>query len=173
MPFLNDLRIGLRVLLKEKAFFAISVLVLALGICGVTAQFSVINSALIRGLPFPESDRLVRVTMRDPSWAPERTRNPLARDLLDWSRDQKSFDGLSGYYQQGSFIVTIRDVPQRFIGSHITGPLFALLGVKPALGRDFTEEDNRPDVPRVTIISDALWTSDFNRDPAILGRTVR
>ncbi len=171
--FLQDLRIGWRVLLKEKSFFAISVFILALGICGVTTQFSVINSALIRGLPFPDAGRLVRVALRDPSWAPERTRGLFATNLLAWSGQQKSFTGLAGYFLNGSFIATIHDVPERFSGSHVTDGFFSVLGVKPALGRDFTAADQRTEAPRVTIISDAFWQSEFARDPNILGRTFR
>ncbi len=171
--FLQDLRIGARVLLKEKSFFVISVLVLALGIGGVTTQFSVINSALIRGLPFPEPDRLVQFAVRDPSWAPGQTHRLSTRDLVTWAQAQKSLTGLAGYWMAGSFIVTIRDVPQRFDGSHVTGGFFALLGVKPALGRDFTPDDQRAEAPRVTIIGDALWKSEFGHDPQILGRTIR
>jgi putative ABC transport system permease protein len=171
--FLHDLRIGTRILLKERSFFLISVVVLALGICGVTTQFSVINSALIRGLPFPAPDRLVRVALRDPSWAPERTRSLFASNLLAWADQQKSFAGLAGYFINGSYIATIHDVPERFSGSHVTDGFFALLGVKPALGRDFTAADQQVEAPRVTIISDAFWKSEFARDPNILGRTFR
>ena len=171
--FLRDIRIGVRVLARERAFFLIAAGILAIGVCGVTAQFSVINSALIRGLPFPDAEQLVRVAVRDPSWAPGRTRNPFMRDLLNWSQQQQSFTGLVGYFTRGSFIVTIDEVPLRFPGSHVTGPLFSLLGVRPAQGRDFTAEDQRPEAPRVTVISDSLWRSDFGADPAILGRAVR
>jgi predicted permease len=73
----------------------------------------------------------------------------------------------------GSFIVTIHDTPQRLNGSHVTDGFFAILGVKPALGRDFTAEDQRFGAGRVTIISDALWQSEFGRDPNILGRVIR
>lgn len=169
----RDVRVGFRVLLKEKSFFAISVVILALGIGGVTAQFSVLHSTFFRGLPFAEPDQLVSIAVRDPSSPPGRSRPLFARDLLNWSQEQRSFAGLAGYFSKGSFIVTIGELPQRFAGSHVVGPLFAVLGVKPALGRDFTEADDHAEAPRVTIISDALWTSEFGRDPAILGRGVR
>jgi predicted permease len=171
--FGRDLGVGLRVLLKERTFFAIAVFILALGIGGVTTQFSVINAALLRGLPFSEPGRLVRLTVRDPTWAPERTRNPSVREILAWSGEQKSLTGLAGFFMAGSFIVTIHDTPQRLNGSHVTDGFFAILGVKPALGRDFTAEDQRFGAGRVTIISDALWQSEFGRDPNILGRVIR
>jgi putative ABC transport system permease protein len=170
--FLHDLRIGLRVLLKEKSFFTISVLVLALGICGVTTQFSVINSALIRGLPFPEPSRLVRVALRDPSWAPGRTRAFWFDEDPAWSRSRQTVEGVAGF-TGSSFIATIGDLPERFPGSHVTEDFFSLLGVKPVMGRLFKPEDNRIEAPRVTIISDSLWNAEFGRDPNVVGRVIR
>ncbi|HKQ77971.1 MAG TPA: ABC transporter permease [Blastocatellia bacterium] len=168
----QDLRYGLRLLLKSPNFTLIAVFTLALGICGVTTQFSVVDAALLRGLPFPEPDRLVRVTMRDPSWAPEREFSLSAADVLEIAPKLQSFEGLAQYFFAGSFIVTIHDTPQRLSGSHVTSNFFSLLGVKPALGRDFTESDNQPGVERVTIISDALWQSEFGGDLNILGRKI-
>ncbi len=169
----QDLRYGLRLLLKKPGFTLVAVFTLALGICGVTTQFSVVDAALLRGLPFPEPDRLVRVTMRDPNWAPEREYSLSAADVLEIGPKLQSFDGLAQYFFGGSFIVTIHDTPQRLSGSHVTSNFFSLLGVKPALGRDFTESDNQPGVERVTIISDSLWQKEFGADPNILGRKIR
>jgi predicted permease len=169
----QDLRYGMRMLGKNPGFTAIAALTLALGICGVTAQFSVIDAALFRGLPFPEPERLMRVAMRDPAWEPERDRNPWMSDILEFQKQAQSFEGLAGYMFAGAVMVTINDMPQRLSGCHVTHNFFALLGVKPALGRDFTEADNRGGSERVAIISDALWQSDFGRDPNIIGRVIR
>jgi predicted permease len=169
----QDLRFGVRLLLKNLGFTLVAVVTLALGICGVTTQFSVVDAALLRGLPFPEPDRLVRVTMRDPVWAPERDYSLSGADVLEIAPKQRSFEGLAQYFFAGSFIVATHDTPQRLDGSHVTANFFSLLGVKPALGRDFTESDDQPGVERVTIISDALWRSEFGGDPNILGRRLR
>ncbi len=169
----QDLRYGARLLLKNPGFTLIAVFTLSLGICGVTTQFSVVDAALLRGLPFPEQDRLVRVTMRDPSWPPEREYSLSAADVLEIAQQQQSFDDLAQYLFGGSFIVTIHDTPQRLSGAHVTSNFFSVLGVSPSLGRDFTESDNQPGVERVTIISDALWQSEFGGDPNILGRQLR
>ena len=170
---LQDLRYGVRLLLKNPGFTFIAVFTLALGICGVTTQFSVVDAALLRGLPFPEQDRLVRVTMRDPNWPPERVFSLAAADVLEIAPKQQSFEDLAQYLFAGSFIVIIHDTPQRLSGAHVTSNFFSVLGVSPALGRDFTESDNQPGVERVTIISDALWQSEFGGDPNILGRKLR
>jgi putative ABC transport system permease protein len=169
----QDLRFGARMLLKNPGFTVIAALTLALGICGVTAQFSVFDAALLRGLPFPEPDRLMRVAMRDPAWAPDRDRNPWMSDILEFQKQAQSFEGLAGYWFAGAVMVTINDAPQRLSGCQVTSNFFALLGVKPALGRDFTEADNRGDAERVAIISDAIWRSDFGGDPKIIGRVIR
>jgi putative ABC transport system permease protein len=169
----QDLRYGLRLLWKNPGFALVAVFTLALGICGVTTQFSIVDAALLRGLPFPEADRLVRISMRDPSWAPERDYSLSAADVLEFAQKQQSFEGLAQYLFAGSFIVTIHETPQRLSGSHVTSNFFSILGVKPAMGRDFSESDDQPGVERVAIISDALWRSEFGSDANILGRKLR
>ncbi|MBO0858555.1 MAG: ABC transporter permease [Chloracidobacterium sp.] len=169
----RDLCYGLRTLLKNPGFTAIATLTLALGICGVTAQFSVFDAALLRGLPFPKPDRLMRVAMRDPAWAPERDRNPWMSDILEFQKQEQSFEGLAGYIFAGAVMVTINDAPQRLSGCQVTSNFFDLLGVKPALGRDFIEADNSRGAESVAIISDALWRSDFGGDPNVIGRVIR
>lgn len=173
--FLRDLRISARVLLKEKSFSILAIAILTLGICAVTTQFSLVHAFLIRGLPVVEPEQLVSVALRDPTWPAERMRPPAATDYMEWTRQQTSFQGLASYYTNGSFIV-VRDGPaQRLRGGHVTANFFSLLRTTPALGRDFTDADNRPlnETPRVTIISDSLWETEFARDPGILGRTFR
>jgi len=125
----------MRTLLKQPGFTLIAVLTLALGICGVTTQFSIVDAALLRGLPFPEPDRLVRITMRDPSWAPDRDRNPWLSDVIEFGKETRSFDGLAGYSYAAPVIANISGMPQRLSGCHVTSNFFALLGVRPALGQ--------------------------------------
>jgi putative ABC transport system permease protein len=169
----QDLRYGLRMMIKNPGFTAVAVLTLALGIGGVTAQFSVFDAALLRGLPFPEPDRLMRVAMRDPAWGSERDHNPWMSDILEFQKQAQSFEGLAAYWYAGAVIVTINDAPQRLSGCYVTSNFFTLLGVKPAMGRDFAEADNRGGVERVAIISDSLWRSDFGGNPNIIGKVIR
>jgi MacB-like periplasmic core domain len=169
----QDLHFGLRMLRKNPGFTAVAAFTLALGICGVTAQFSIVDAVLLRGLPFPQPERLMRVAMRDSAWAAERDRNPWMSDILEFQKQAQSFEGLAGYLFAGSVMVTINEAPQRLSGCHVTHNFFSLLGVKPALGRDFTEADDRGGAERVTIISAALWQSDFGGDPKIIGRMIR
>jgi putative ABC transport system permease protein len=169
----QDLRYGARTLLKQPGFTLVAVLTLALGICGVTTQFSIVDAALLRGLPLPEPDRLVGITMRDPSWAPDRTRNLWLSDVVEFGKETRSFEGLAGYSYAAPVIANINGMPQRLSGCLVTSNFFKLLGAKPILGRDFTESDNQTNAEPVTIISHALWQSDFGGDAQIIGRTFR
>ncbi|HEY0946591.1 MAG TPA: ABC transporter permease [Opitutaceae bacterium] len=171
--FLQDIRIGLRVLMKERAFCLLAVLVLALGISGVTTMFSVIDGVLLRGMPFPEPAQLVDVQWRDPKQPPEVTTNLLPADYFELRTLQTSFSDFAAYLNLSTVNITIKQTPQRLQGAYVTENFFSILGVKPALGRDFTAADNVPEAPRVALISHTVWQRDFNRDPGIVGQGVR
>lgn len=171
--FVQDLRIGLRVLIKEKSFCALAVLVLALGICGVTTMFSVIDGVLLRGMPFPDSQQLVDVQWRDPKQPPEVTTSLLPADYFELRTAQRSFTDMAAYLNLSTVNITIKQAPQRLQGAYITENFLSILGVKPAMGRDFTAADNRPEAPRVALISHTIWQREFNADPNIIGQAVR
>ncbi len=171
--FFQDLRIGARVLFKEKGFCFLGVTVLALGIAGVTTQFSVVDGTILRGLPFPESDRLMSVQFRDPTQPPGVGNGMAAQDLLDIMAQQKSFEGLAGYLGGSTVNVTVNGNALRYTGAYVTDNFFRLLRVAPLMGRDFTPEDNKPGAVRVTIIGHSIWERDFNSDSGVIGKTVR
>ena len=173
--FIQDLRIGLRVLIKEKSFCALAVFVLSLGICAVTTQFSVVNGVMLRGFSYPNANRLVSVQLIDPT-----SRNffgvnsqIFSRDFLDIQAEQKSLEHLGGYINGSTVNMTIGSDAQRFTGAYITDGFMKALGVAPIMGRDFTPEDNKPGAPKVTIIGYDLWKRNFAGAPDILGRSVR
>ncbi len=170
---LQDLRIGTRVLLKEKSFCALAVLVLALGIGGVTTMFSVIDGVLLRGMPFPQPEQLVDVQWRDPKQPPEVTSPLLPADYLELRAAQHSFADLAAYLNLSTVNITIKRTPQRLQGAYVTENFFSVLGVRPALGRDFTAADNTPEAPRVALISHATWQRDFGGDRAVVSQAVR
>ena len=170
---LQDLRIGLRVLVKEKSFCALAAIVLALGIGGVTTMFSVIDGVLLRGMPFPHPAQLVDVQWRDPKQPPDTTTNLLPADFLELRAEQKSFSDLAAYLNLSTVNVTIKSAPQRLQGAYVTDNFFSLVGVKPAMGRDFTAADNRPEAARVALISHTTWQREFGGDPAVVGQGVR
>ena len=173
--FMQDLRVGLRVLIKEKAFCALAVFVLAIGICAVTTQFAVVNGVMIRGFDFPESERLMDVTLADPvDFSPDDFNSRLTNaDFVDLRAQQTSFDAFVGYLTGSTINLTNNGQPRRLQGGYVTHDFFRALGVSPVLGRDFLPTEDQPGVEKAIILSDALWHTDFGADPAVIGRAVR
>src|SRR5438046_3341781 len=176
--FAQDIRIGLRVLLKDKLFTLLAVLVLALGIGGSMTQFAVVNAIVLRGFSFPHPEQLVGVGMIDAK-ATEQVNNfgagqiPTAQDYEDIKAAQKSFSMMAGYLSGSTINVTYKNTPQRYTGGYVTEDMFKIIGVAPAMGRDFTAEDNKPGAEKVTILGDEIWQRDFGADPNIVGQSVR
>ena len=173
--FFQDLRLGLRVLLKEKSFCALAVTVLALGICAVTTQFSVVNGVLLHAFNFRDSERLVDVQLVDPTnFSPTNFNSRISTaDFADLRDQQTSFADFVGYLNGSTINLTYKGQPIRLQGGYVTHDFFRALGVSPVLGRDFLPEEDRPGVEKAVILSDALWKSDFEGDPNVIGRSVR
>ena len=172
---LRDIRIGLRVLIKEKGFCALAVVVLALGIAGVTTMFSVVNGVMLRGFSFPNSARLASLNFVDPTSTTFFGVNGQVStlDFEDFLPEQKSFDALAAYLNGSTVNVTIDGHPQRYTGAYVTENFLRILGVAPMMGRDFTAADNTSGAGRVAIISYASWQRDFAGDANIIGRGLR
>jgi putative ABC transport system permease protein len=176
--FFQDVRVGLRVLFKEKSFCFLAVLVLALGIGGATTQFTVVNATLLRGFSFPHPEQLMGVGLIDPQ-ASAANNNfglgniPTAQDYEDLRAAQQSFVQMAGYLSGSTINVTYKNNPQRYTGAYITEDLFKIIGVSPIMGRDFTADDNKPGTEKVAILSHEIWKRDFNGDPNIVGQSVR
>jgi putative ABC transport system permease protein len=173
--FAQDMRIGLRVLIKEKGFCAMAVSVLALGICAVATQYAVVNGVLLHAFTFRDADRLVDVQLVDPkNFTPSNFNSRVTTaDFAELRDKQTSFSEFIGYLNGSTVNLTWNGNPIRLQGAYITHDFFRALGVAPVLGRDFLPEEDRPGVDKAVILSDALWRSDFGRDPNVLGKTVR
>jgi putative ABC transport system permease protein len=173
--FLRDLRIGLRVLVKEKSFCALAVTVLALGICGVTTMFSVVNGVMLRGFSFPNADRLVSANFVDPTTVTPQGFNGriTSMDYEEIAPTQQSLELMAAYLNGSTVNVTINNRPQRYTGVYTTENFFRILGVVPALGRDFTAADNRPGAEKVAIIAHSIWQREFGGTQDAVGRVVR
>jgi len=175
--FSQDIRVGLRVLLKDRVFCLLAILVLALGIGGAMTQFAVVNAIVLRGFTFPHPEQLVSVGLIDPK-ASDQNNNfgngniPAAQDYEDIKAAQKSFSMMAGYLNGSTINLTYQNNPQRYTGAYITEDLFKIIGVSPVLGRDFNAEDNKPGAPKTTILGDEIWRRDFNADPNIVGKNV-
>ncbi|HEY2713285.1 MAG TPA: ABC transporter permease [Chthoniobacterales bacterium] len=176
--FYQDLRIGLRMLTKDKTFFVLAVTVLGLGICGVTTQFSMVNAIVLRGFAFPHPEQLMSVGLIDPQ-ASDQNNNfgngniPSAQDYEDLRAGQKSFALMSAYLNGSTINVCYKKNPQRYTGGYVTEDFFRIEGVKPILGRDFTVDDNKPGAEKVTILGNEIWKRDFGGDSHIIGQAIR
>src|ERR1700726_3734731 len=176
--FLQDVRIGLRVLFKEKSFCFLAVLVLALGIGGATTQFTVVNATVLRGFSFPHPEQLMSVGLIDPQ-ASDQNNNfglgniPTAQDYEDLRNAQQSFAAMAGYLTGSTINLTYKNNPQRYTGGYVTEDFFKIIGVSPVMGRDFTAADNKPGAEKVAILGDEIWRRDFGADQNIVGQSIR
>src|SRR6185436_10919695 len=129
----QDLRIGLRVLRKERSFSLLAIVVFALGICGVTTMFSVVNGVMLRGFSFPNSDRLASANFIDPSSTNFFGVNGQvsAMDFEEIRGVQQSFDRLAAYLNGSTVNVTVDGKPQRYTGAYITEDFLRSLGIQP------------------------------------------
>ena len=172
---LRDLRIGLRVLVKEKSFCALATIVLALGICAVTTMFSVVNGVMLRGFSFPNADRLASANFVDPTTATFFGVNGqiTAMDFNELLPMQQSFEMMAAYLNGSTVNITINGKPQRYTGAYTTENFLKILGVAPVKGRDFEAADNQPGAEKVAIIGHGIWQRDFGGAEDVVGRVVR
>ena len=170
----QDGRYALRTLLRNPVFALVAVLTLALGIGATTAIFTVVNAILLRPLPFPESDRVVRFFESLPpptgsSGVPRRT-SPLTFAELATLESQTTTLSHVGMHIPTIRTLTNRDEPVRLIGVRVTPALLSMTGVSPALGRVFDAHEDAPGAEPVVILSYQSWQRYFSGDPDIIGR---
>ena len=171
----QDVRFAVRMLRKDRRFTMATVLALGLGVAAVNAVFAVINTTMIRELPFPHADRLASIRPivdgrgdSDLSYA----------EYLELQRRVTAFDGIAAT-DNGAGSATIVDVrdsdahpPERVRRTWVTANLFAVLGTAPVLGRGFRADDDLPGAPSAAVISDDFWRWRYGADPAVIGRLV-
>jgi predicted permease len=169
----QDLRFGVRMLAKQPGFTLIAVLTLALGIGANTTMFSVINSLLLKPVPFPEAERLVLV------WQ-SRINDPKNRNIVsapnywEWEKQNDVFERMALLDSAGKGYSLAGDgEPERVSGVRVTAGFFDVLGSAPQLGRTFLPEEEQVGKHQVVVISDSLWRSRYNADPNIIGKTVK
>jgi putative ABC transport system permease protein len=167
---LNDIRYGARSLLKHPGFTAIAIVTLAVGIGANSAVFSVVNSLLIKPLPFPELDRVVAVWEKQPSQGVERNEASMA-NYLDWRAQNQTFEQMA-LYRWWSTNLTGTDSPERVQGFQVTSNFLDVLGVKPAIGRGFSADEDQPGKDAVAILSHGLWQRRFGSDRGLVNKTI-
>ena len=170
--FWQDLRFGLRLLLKQPGFALVAVFVLALALGANTAIFSVIEAVLLRPLPYREADRLCvlwkSVPARSIEW--DWTSYPTIRD---WSEQSRAFEEMAVVLRPEGSEVSLQtnDGPEKIQGSKVSGNFFGLLGVSPLLGRTFSAEEARQGAD-VGVLSYRFWQQRFGADSSVVGRTL-
>lgn len=164
----QDLAYTLRMLRRSPGFAVAAALMIALGIGATTAAFSVTDFVLIRPLPFPEADRLVKIWETTPGYSRMELSAPNYRDIRAAATSFVS----SGIYHAESLTLLDGGEPRRFVGSSVSAGLFATLRVAPLIGRTFTEADDREGAAPTLMLSYQLWRSEFGGDPNVVGRRV-
>src|SRR2546423_3248614 len=166
----NDLRYALRMMRRTPVFTAAVILTIALAIGANTAVFSVVNTVMIRPLPFAEPSRLVQIAEKNdrlnlPSFGAS------VLNFLSWREQQQSFEELAaiGFV---SYTISSGGEPEQLTGNRISPALTRVLGVAPIVGRAFTDEEEKPGAPAVALIGDGLWKRRFGSDATIIGRTI-
>ncbi|HYW69521.1 MAG TPA: ABC transporter permease [Pyrinomonadaceae bacterium] len=168
----QDLRYGVRMLLKNPGFTVIVVITLALGIGANSAIFSIVNSILLRRPPYKEPHRLMMVWTSMPQIESlEGTAQfpASAADFIDWRNQNQTFEQIAAFRDQ-RFNLAGGGEPEFLDGVQATASLLPLLGVEPKLGRSFLTEDDQPGASRVVILSHGLWQRRFASDPQIIGQ---
>ncbi len=168
---INDFRYAIRQLIKSPGFTFVAVLTLALGIGANSAIFSVIDTVLLRSLPFPNPDRLTMIWATAPQRPGEDRQVHSYPDYLDLRAQNHSFAAMAAYAHASTIWgagENAEDVP----GIAATSDLFAVLGTPPLLGRGFSPEDEKPEAARVVVIGYSFWQRRFAGDPKIIGKQV-
>jgi predicted permease len=168
--FLKDIRYGIRGLLKRPGFTLIAVITLALGIGVNSTIFSAINALLLKPLPFPDLDRVIAIWDQVPSRGVVHNEVAMA-NYLDWRAQNQSFEQLA-LYRWWSANLTGIEPPERIQGFLVTANFLDAVGIKPVMGRNFSEEENQPGKDRVAIITHSLWQRRFGGDPNIVNKTI-
>ncbi|MGH9862569.1 MAG: ABC transporter permease [Candidatus Acidiferrales bacterium] len=166
----QDMRYGTRMLRKNPGFTLVAVMALALGIGANTAIFSVVNAVLLRPLPYPQPERLVRVWNQLPNdglpqlWLSE-------PELIDYWRLQQGFDDIAVFSTGGSNL-TGRGQALRVTVSNVSAGFFPVLGIDATLGRIFAREEDQPGKNRVAVLDHGFWQRQFGGDPTLVGQSI-
>jgi putative ABC transport system permease protein len=168
---IQDVRYAVRLLRKSPGFTAVAILTLALGIGANAAIFSVVDTIVLRPLPYRDSDRIIFVVERPPRET--LTRPDYSTPLLDYDRRYPDLLSQAASIQPGGALLTGVPEPEPVDTAEVSSEYFSLLGWSPAIGRAFRLDDEKPGAAPVAILSTALWERQFGKDPAIVGRTIR
>ncbi len=168
---LDGIRHGLRLLHRQPGLTALAVMALSLSIGLTGTMFSILDGLVLRGLPFHNADRLMHLEMQRPATAQRSLEVPV-HDYVDWRARQTSFEDLAAF-RSLDMVLSGAGRAERYLGSAISANAFRLVGASAALGRTFSQEEDRPGGPPVVVLGHALWRDRFAADPGLIGRSVR
>src|SRR5256886_5394516 len=167
---MRNLRLAFRQLIKNPAFSAVAIITLALGIGANTAIFSIVNSVLLRPLPYPAADRIMVLSE---SSGPQQDFSVALPDYFDWQRDNTVFEHLACTHKESRNLSGIPGrEPERISCASVTRNFFNVIGLPAEIGRTLSKDEDKVGAPPVVVISDRLWQRAFNRDPAAIGRSI-
>ncbi|HEX8984103.1 MAG TPA: ABC transporter permease, partial [Bryobacteraceae bacterium] len=171
MPILQDARFAIRSMRQSPGFTAIAILALALGIGANTAIFTVVNTVLLRPLPYKDPGRLAFLTRRFTGGDSPTISIPT---FFVWKRNtSEMFSHLAAFDFMGPGVsLSGQGQPEQVKAIHASADYFGVFGVNPSAGRFYSAEEDRPGGPRVAVISNGLWKRRFGSDPGVVGRTV-
>ena len=172
MMLLSDIRYGFRMLVKRPGLSTIAIIALALGIGLTTTMFGIVYGAVIRGLPYEESENLIALFRNRPAQDVQFMAVSI-HDFGDWREQQTSFEDIAGLYAETVNVAGTEGKPIRYLGAYVSAHLFDILRVQPILGRTFRPEEDHPSTPPVIILSYRAWQDRFEGDPSVIGRTIR
>lgn len=164
----KDIRYSVRSLLKRRSLAALTIITLAVGIGANTAMFSVVNTVLLRPLPYDQSDRLVWMNESGDEVANRWLSYP---NFVDWRERNQSFESMS-LVRGWSVTMTGLDQPMRLNGRMISADYFKVMRAAPFMGRSFTRDDDQPGAQPVTVLGYGFWQNQFAGDPSIIGKSV-
>ncbi len=165
-----DVRYGLRTLRRNRGFAGVTVLTLALGIGANAGLFSAVNTLLLGDLPYKDADRLVYVSEFWPHEPP--VLGPPAPDFTNWHANSRLADQIEAYGGGGAVNLTGAGEPEHIVGTIVTAGLLEMIGLRPELGRNFTEEEDRIGTP-VVMLGHHLWQRHFGSSPDVIGRQIQ
>src|SRR5437016_10972850 len=172
MSFLQDLRFGIRMLIKDPGFTAVVIITLALGIGVNTTVFTLVNAVLFKGLPFEEPDRILFVASNNVSKGRDRL-GVSWPDYVYFRERTRKFQSLTAFTGSAATVSDFSGLPDRHNGARVAANCFSLIGQKPMIGRDFMASEDRPGAPPVALLGYSVWKNRFGGDPTILGKALR
>src|SRR5215831_3747613 len=168
----EDIRFGIRTLLKSPGFTVVAIITLAMGIGVNVTMFSITNGVIFKGVPYDKEDRVIHILERDTLHNNQFSLVSYP-DFRDFREQAKSFESIGAWSGSQVSIADANNLPDSYRAVQITSNAFRAMRTKPLIGRDFTPDDEKPGAPPVAILNYGLWDRRYGKDPKIVGKDIR